>query len=78
MQDANITHVLSVLRFEIEEVFLKDYKHRHLQIEVDDVEDENLLEHFKTTNAFIEEGLSAGGGVFVHWQVLCPSALREA
>jgi dual specificity phosphatase 12 len=65
LRAANITHVLSVLNFDIEEDLLKDYK--KLKVEVDDVEDENLLEHFKATNAFIEEGLSAGGGVYVHW-----------
>jgi dual specificity phosphatase 12 len=74
MRDANITHVLSVLGLDIEKKLLEDYK--HLQIEVDDVEDENLLQHFKATNAFIEEGLNAGGGVYVHWCVHRTSALR--
>lgn len=36
-------------------------------VDVDDVEDENLLQHFKATNEFIEEGVAGGGGVLVHW-----------
>ena len=36
-------------------------------VEVDDVEDENLLEHFDDCNRFIQEGLDAEGGVLVHW-----------
>lgn len=39
-------------------------------VEVDDVEDENLLEHFPATNQFIQEGLDGGGGVLVHWYVI--------
>jgi hypothetical protein len=46
----------------------------HLTIEVDDVEDEDLLRHFATTNAFIHSGLDAGGGVLVHWSVDTPIA----
>lgn len=45
---------------------------KHLVIAVDDVGDENLLEHFATANAFIQSGLDAGGGVLVHWSVRTP------
>jgi dual specificity phosphatase 12 len=41
--------------------------YKHLMIDADDVEDEDLLCHFQTTNKFIQEGLDEGGGVFVHW-----------
>lgn len=41
--------------------------YKQLLVEVDDVEDENLLQYFTTTNAFIQEGLDGGGGVLVHW-----------
>ncbi|KAF2399163.1 dual specificity protein phosphatase 12 [Trichodelitschia bisporula] len=64
MQEANITHVLSVLRQPLDKKLFESYKHMH--VEVDDVEDENLLEHFAATNAFVQEGLDGGGGVFVH------------
>jgi dual specificity phosphatase 12 len=57
--------VLSVLSYNRESDLFKPYK--HLLIDVDDVEDENLLQYFTTTNGFIQEGLDGGGGVFVHW-----------
>jgi len=44
---------------------VKPYK--HLQIDVDDEDEENLLEFFPTSNCFIGNALSAGGNVFVHW-----------
>jgi dual specificity phosphatase 12 len=44
--------------------------YKHMLVDVDDVEDENLLQHFKATNAFIEDGLGGGGGVLVHWYAL--------
>lgn len=65
LQQANITHVLSVLRTPLDQELFSPFK--HMVVEVDDVEDENLLEHFPATNAFIREGLGEGGGVLVHW-----------
>ncbi|KZF21524.1 dual specificity protein phosphatase 12 [Xylona heveae TC161] len=64
LKEANITHVVSVLRMPLEEALFQPYKH-HV-VEVDDIEDENLLEHFEATNKFIQDGLDAGGGVLVH------------
>ncbi|QDS76527.1 hypothetical protein FKW77_005995 [Venturia effusa] len=64
LQEANITHVLSVHRLPVDQTLVSPYK--HLLVEVDDVEDENLLQYFTTTNAFIQEGLDDGGGVLVH------------
>lgn len=40
---------------------------QHLSIGVDDVDDENLLEHFPAAIKFIQSGLNSGGGVLVHW-----------
>lgn len=68
LRTAEITHVLSVARMPFKKDLLQGYK--HLQVEVDDVEDENLLEHFSETNRFIQDGLDGGGGVFAHWYVL--------
>jgi dual specificity phosphatase 12 len=65
LKAANVTHVLSVLRFDVDERKVDPYK--HLIIHVDDVEDENLLEHFPATNEFIQEALDNGGAVLVHW-----------
>jgi dual specificity phosphatase 12 len=49
----------------VDDELFKGYKHK--LVELDDVEDENLLEHFADTNAFIQEGLDSGGSVLVHW-----------
>lgn len=68
LQQANITHVLSVLRMPLNQELFSPFK--HMVVEVDDVEDENLLEHFPATNQFIQEGLDGGGGVLVHWYVI--------
>lgn len=65
LQDCGVTHILSILRLPLENELFANYK--HMVVEVDDVEDENLLEHFITCNGFIQEGLDAGGGVLVHW-----------
>ena len=65
LKKANITHVLSALRLPLDPELFTSYK--HLVIELDDVEDENILEHFTASNAFIQEGVDGGGGVLVHW-----------
>jgi dual specificity phosphatase 12 len=66
LQQANITHVVSVLRSPLDQDLFSPFK-KHMVVEVDDVDDENLLEHFPATNQFIKEGLDSGGGVLVHW-----------
>ena len=65
LEAANITHVVSVLRLPLDPDLYANYK--HLVVELDDLEDEDILQHFATANAFIREGLEAGGGVLVHW-----------
>ena len=49
-----------------ESVFEGFEQHR---IDVDDVDDENLLEHFPAAIQFIQSGLDAGGSVLIHWLV---------
>ncbi|KAM5469681.1 tyrosine protein phosphatase yvh1 [Microsporum audouinii] len=62
----NITHTVTVLRINVDEERFKPFK-KHLHIPVDDVDDEDLLQHFPTTNAFIRSGLESGTeGVLVH------------
>ncbi|PYH95169.1 dual specificity phosphatase [Aspergillus ellipticus CBS 707.79] len=61
---ANITHVVSVLRLNGADEALEPFK--QLCIEVDDIEDEDLLEHFPVAIKFIQSGLDAGGSVLVH------------
>ena len=64
-KDAGITHILSVLDFDIYEAgAFKQYKHLHIRI--DDDPNENLLQYFQESNQFIEQALDDGGGVFVH------------
>lgn len=69
LEKANITHVVTVLQLERPDKELFASFKDHLAIGVHDVDDENLLEHFATTNAFIQSGLDQGGGVLVHWLV---------
>ncbi|KAF2461427.1 protein-tyrosine phosphatase-like protein [Lineolata rhizophorae] len=64
LQEANITHVLSVLKLPLDQGLFRDF--RHMVVEVDDDDDEDLLQHFPATNQFIQEGLDGGGGVLVH------------
>jgi dual specificity phosphatase 12 len=70
MARENITHVLSVLRLNpAEETSRTLAPYHHHYIDVDDVDDENLLEHFPAAIKFIQAGLDMGGGVLVHWLV---------
>lgn len=64
---ANVTHVVSVLRLQQLDDTLSSVQHH--RIDVDDVEDENLLEHFPAAVKFIQSGLDSGGSVLVHWFV---------
>ncbi|KAL5000722.1 protein-tyrosine phosphatase-like protein [Aspergillus recurvatus] len=64
MSRANITHILSVIRLRPSDDTFAGYQHH--QIEVDDLDDENLLEHFPSAIKFIQSGLDAGGSVLVH------------
>ncbi|KAF2789167.1 tyrosine protein phosphatase 3 [Melanomma pulvis-pyrius CBS 109.77] len=61
---AGITHVLSVIDYDplLQEKF-HHLKHYHIRAEDDPNED--LLQHFKGTNEYIDEGLK-DGGVFIH------------
>lgn len=81
LQACNITHILSVLTWQFEEDSPLTKGYQHLHIPVDDVEDENLLEWFPRSNAFIAQALRpqslpsndldrqdrTPGGVFIHW-----------
>jgi dual specificity phosphatase 12 len=65
LEEASITHILSVLEFDCcnwEE--FSQYK--RLLIQADDIPRENLLQYFQRTNSFIEDGLREDGAVIVH------------
>lgn len=59
--------MLSVIKLQPSDDTFSGYHHHH--IEVDDLEDENLLEHFPSAIKFVQSGLDAGGSVLVHWLV---------
>jgi hypothetical protein len=58
LENCNITHVLSVVKWEFDSPSPQDQGYKHLHIPVDDSEDVNLIEWFPESNAFIERGLS--------------------
>ncbi|KAL7268237.1 tyrosine protein phosphatase yvh1, partial [Rhizina undulata] len=64
MKEAGITHVVSVLRLPLDKALFENYE--HMVVEVDDVEDENILEHFSTSNKFISSAIQNGGVVLIH------------
>ncbi|KAJ5579560.1 uncharacterized protein N7459_005545 [Penicillium hispanicum] len=64
LERANITHILSVIRLNPAQDVFSSYQ--HLSIDVDDMDDENLLEHFPAAIKFIQSGLNAGGSILVH------------
>lgn len=59
----NITHIISVLKYDFKNFNIDWNKYKQLQIEFDDIEDENLLGEFETTGAWIEEALKGDGEV---------------
>ena len=65
LKASNITHVVSVVTGSLQDVAGRGYE--RLQVDVDDMPEVDLMEHFATTNAFIEKGLHSGGGVLIHW-----------
>lgn len=47
-----------------EETFTHYQRH---SIDINDVDDENLLEHLPAAVEFIQSGLDTGGSVLIHW-----------
>ena len=65
LKQANITHVVSAVRQPLDTDLFNGYQH-HV-VEVDDLDDDDIIQHFPKSNSFIQEGLDSGGGVLVHW-----------
>ncbi|KAK1833989.1 tyrosine-protein phosphatase [Podospora conica] len=58
MKEHKITHILSVVKYSLDEVNAESFRDvEHLSIDVDDVEDEDILVHFPRMVRFIELGL---------------------
>lgn len=53
------------MRLPLDQELFQDYTHK--VVEVDDVDDENLLEHFPSCARFIQDALDSEGAVLVHW-----------
>lgn len=65
LRKAGITHIVSV--FKSDSRTIKDCEgFKHLTIEVDDLENENILESFEKSGNWIESALKERGKVFVH------------
>jgi protein-tyrosine phosphatase len=77
LEAAGITHVVSVLRMRLDrKMFETDRQEgggegllKRLMIEANDVEEENLIQHFAGANEFIVDAHANGGAVLIHWFV---------
>lgn len=67
LKEAGITHILSLLRGEIQPRLVSDFTHK--QIELDDDDEENILVVFSECIEFINQAITNGGSVLVHWYV---------
>lgn len=65
-----ITYLLSVLRQNgvpaQYAAYLTSFDQNHLVIDIEDVEDENIMQHFATTDAFIDEAVNSGNNILIH------------
>ncbi|KAH8204546.1 hypothetical protein TruAng_001320 [Truncatella angustata] len=57
LEEKNITSVLSVIKYSFEGWGDKAKRFKHISIDVDDMDDEDLLVHFPSAVRFIERGL---------------------
>ncbi|ETS75283.1 hypothetical protein PFICI_12227 [Pestalotiopsis fici W106-1] len=64
VKEAGITHVVSVIDYDVDARQLERMKQLH--IDAEDVPGENLLCYFNTTTTFIDDALESGGAVFIH------------
>ncbi|KAI5291389.1 tyrosine protein phosphatase yvh1 [Ascosphaera atra] len=65
LEACNITHIVSVMK-ESPHDERTLIKFRTYHVPVDDMSDEDILQHIPGAIKFIEDGLKAGGGVLVH------------
>ncbi|KAI9888806.1 MAG: tyrosine protein phosphatase yvh1 [Vezdaea aestivalis] len=62
----HISHVVSVMREKVSSTSDSFRDYHRLHIPINDMTDENLLEHFPACNRFIHSALAGGGSIFVH------------
>ncbi|KFY19243.1 hypothetical protein V491_04530 [Pseudogymnoascus sp. VKM F-3775] len=66
LREAGVTHIVSALRFNYKET--KGWEnYTHCNVQIDDMDDENIIEHFPRVVQFIKLALGGGGGVLIHW-----------
>lgn len=64
LENANITHILSLLRGHVNDMTESGFEHFH--IEIDDDDEEDIMRFFDQTNRFIEDAASKGSKALVH------------
>lgn len=64
LDDANVTHILSVVSAPPKNFDFAAYQ--HLCLTVDDMESEDIIQHFPVANDFVSRGLQSGGSVLIH------------
>lgn len=66
----NITYVLSVLSqpgIPTQSLgYLPSIKQKHLMIDIEDTEEDNIMQHFAATNEFIEEAVNSKQNILIH------------
>ena len=65
LEDEGITHVVTVLTNTEDSERLRPFE--RLIIPVNDDPDEDLIDHFASTNQWIDNAIADGGKVLVHW-----------
>ena len=65
LESEGITHVLSVMKELSSSDRLQPYK--RIIIEVNDDPDERLIDYFEAAVQWIDDAISEGGKVLVHW-----------
>lgn len=66
LKEHGITHILSLLSFATIQPVPKFIT--NLKLDILDYPDENILDEFKVTHAFIDEAVKKGGNVLIHCQ----------
>lgn len=64
LKQANITHIVSLLRGDVQDMTVHGFKQLH--VEIDDDDEEDIMRFFELTNKFINEATSQGTNVLVH------------
>ncbi|ANB13451.1 tyrosine protein phosphatase YVH1 [Sugiyamaella lignohabitans] len=64
LRQNNVTHILSLVETDIKSEFLEGFK--HMRVQIDDIEDENIIQYFPRIIAFMDDAINAGNSILVH------------